>query len=168
MTINKSHGQTIPNVGIYLREPVFSHGQLHVAFVKGYIKSYYKDFGKTKKRIRSHWEEHQEYSLQGRPELVITGEYHLSLPIVRILCWTMFLQDFYWTAVHLEVDILFCSLVFFCRTRIADPANLTFHSGRNTSMEGTMDLYSATAFCIYITLFFLFFFIHGLWSSMLL
>jgi len=30
MTINKSQGQTIPNVGIYLPNPVFSHGQLYV------------------------------------------------------------------------------------------------------------------------------------------
>ena len=30
MTINKSQGQTIPNVGIYLPEPMFSHGQLYV------------------------------------------------------------------------------------------------------------------------------------------
>jgi ATP-dependent DNA helicase PIF1 len=31
MTINKSQGQTLTNVGIYLRRPVFTHGQLYVA-----------------------------------------------------------------------------------------------------------------------------------------
>jgi ATP-dependent DNA helicase PIF1 len=30
MTVNKSQGQTIPNVGVYLLNPVFSHGQLYV------------------------------------------------------------------------------------------------------------------------------------------
>jgi hypothetical protein len=32
MTINKSHGQTFERDGIYLPQPVFSHGQLYVAF----------------------------------------------------------------------------------------------------------------------------------------
>jgi ATP-dependent DNA helicase PIF1 len=31
MTVNKSLGQTIPNVGVYLPAPMFSHGQLYVA-----------------------------------------------------------------------------------------------------------------------------------------
>ena len=32
VTINKSQGQTFDRVGILLEEPVFSHGQLYVAF----------------------------------------------------------------------------------------------------------------------------------------
>ncbi|KAI3938148.1 hypothetical protein MKW98_018704 [Papaver atlanticum] len=31
MTINKSQGQSLPNVGVYLEEPIFSYGQLYVS-----------------------------------------------------------------------------------------------------------------------------------------
>ena len=32
MTINKSQGQSLKHVGIYLSSPVFKHGQLYVAY----------------------------------------------------------------------------------------------------------------------------------------
>ena len=34
MTINKSQGETFDIVGVYLKKPCFSHGQLYVAFSK--------------------------------------------------------------------------------------------------------------------------------------
>ena len=31
MTINKSQGQSVKHVGLFLKQPIFSHGQLYVA-----------------------------------------------------------------------------------------------------------------------------------------
>ena len=38
MTINKAQGQTIPIVGVYLADPIFSHGQLYVALSRATAK----------------------------------------------------------------------------------------------------------------------------------
>ena len=37
MTINKAQGQTIHNVGLYLPQHVFSHGQLYMALSRGIL-----------------------------------------------------------------------------------------------------------------------------------
>ncbi len=37
MTINKSQGQTFKHIGIFLRDSVFSHGQLYVALSRARV-----------------------------------------------------------------------------------------------------------------------------------
>uniref|UniRef100_A0A452Z865 ATP-dependent DNA helicase n=1 Tax=Aegilops tauschii subsp. strangulata TaxID=200361 RepID=A0A452Z865_AEGTS len=51
MTINKAQGKTIPNVGIYLLEPVFSHGQLYVALSRGMSRQTTRILAKPNKEI---------------------------------------------------------------------------------------------------------------------
>ncbi|KAG5561727.1 hypothetical protein RHGRI_004692 [Rhododendron griersonianum] len=57
MTINKAQGQTIPYVGLYLPQNVFSHGQLYVALPSGTSMATTKVLLKTgvdEKKERSH------------------------------------------------------------------------------------------------------------------
>ena len=54
MTINKAQGQTIPIVGVYLPEPVFSHGQLYVALSRATAKSNIKILAiKDKEKVQT-------------------------------------------------------------------------------------------------------------------
>ncbi|XP_066311401.1 uncharacterized protein [Miscanthus floridulus] len=55
VAINKLRGQTIPNVGIYLGiylpEPVFSHGQLYVGLSRGISRSTTRILAKPKEEL---------------------------------------------------------------------------------------------------------------------
>jgi ATP-dependent DNA helicase PIF1 len=53
MTINKAQGQTIPNGGIYLPEPVFSHGQLYVDLSRGVSRQTTRILSKPNKELDS-------------------------------------------------------------------------------------------------------------------
>ncbi|XP_022717760.1 uncharacterized protein LOC111276258 [Durio zibethinus] len=52
MTVNKAQGQTIPHVGVYLPNHVFSHGQLYVALSRGISMATTKVLVKTENSIK--------------------------------------------------------------------------------------------------------------------
>ncbi|GJX20965.1 ATP-dependent DNA helicase PIF1-like protein [Tanacetum coccineum] len=51
MTMNKAHGQTIPNVGVYLPDSVFSHGRLYVTLSRGISRTTTKVLVKPEKEF---------------------------------------------------------------------------------------------------------------------
>ncbi|WVZ94329.1 hypothetical protein U9M48_040234 [Paspalum notatum var. saurae] len=70
MTVNKAQGQTIPNVGVYLPEPVFSHGQLYVALSRATARSNIKilaipaiDGASKKKKNKNNKKKKQEENI---------------------------------------------------------------------------------------------------------
>lgn len=54
MTIKKAQGQTLDFVGLYLPEPVFSHGQLYVALSRTRTRENLKVLIKPMNEIKSH------------------------------------------------------------------------------------------------------------------
>ena len=52
MTINKSQGQSLSQVGVYLPNPVFSHGQLYVAISRSGCKAKTKLFIENVPRVQ--------------------------------------------------------------------------------------------------------------------
>ncbi|KAM3342618.1 hypothetical protein P3S68_027584 [Capsicum galapagoense] len=58
MTINKSQGQSLSHVGLFLKKSVFTHGQLYVALSrvtirKGLKISTYDDEGKITNEVKN-------------------------------------------------------------------------------------------------------------------
>jgi len=98
MTINKSQGQTIPNVGTYLPKSVFSHGQLYVGLSRGY-QYQQQEFWLNQKKNRI---------LQGRAPRILfiktpwtgdNGGYTQTIfitPHVNIYCWTGAWYFYFW------------------------------------------------------------------------
>jgi hypothetical protein len=109
MTVNKAQGKTIPNAGIYLPEPVFSHGQLYVSLSRSTTRKNVKilvipDTGNKEKNSNDSKKEefnryvYEEHRLQRDP--YILGE---------IICTYNFRNySFIFLTIHLYLEYNFC------------------------------------------------------------
>jgi len=79
MTINKSQGQTLQHVGVYLQTPVFCHGQLYVAVSRATSRAALKFFLGAQTDIPVDYTQNIVYkevlqdvldNAEGRPQLV--------------------------------------------------------------------------------------------------
>ena len=64
MTINKSQGQSIKKIGIYLPQPLFSHGQLYVAFSRAENPDNIKVFVENLPNVQGVLPGHEGISIQ--------------------------------------------------------------------------------------------------------
>jgi hypothetical protein len=99
MMVNKAQGQTIPNAGVYLPEPVFSHGQLYVALSRATTRSNIrilaippsdKKDNKKKTKIKDTYT--KKYCLQGGPNS-IKRYYLLFCTSVIFVTFVSFITD---------------------------------------------------------------------------
>ena len=89
MTINKAQGQSIPNVGVYLPEPVFSHGQLYVALSRATARKNIKILvvhdDNPKKRNRHSEQNLNENNSKKHSDNIKSGTYTRNIVYTEVL-----------------------------------------------------------------------------------
>ncbi|XP_052152036.1 uncharacterized protein LOC127770382 [Oryza glaberrima] len=89
MTINKAQGQSIPYVGVYLPEPVFSHGQLYVALSRATARKNIKILvvhdDNPKKRNRHSEQNLNENNSKKHSDNIKSGTYTRNIVYTEVL-----------------------------------------------------------------------------------